>query len=197
MTTLFSAEEMQFIRDHIREMTGPEVLKELQKRFGCTRTYDQLHGVCQRENIRTGRTGKFVKGQKPVYVCPKGTCHPKSVATQWKKGHIPHNTKPTGYEMIDIYGYHWVKTEEGMRQKSHVLYEQYHNVKLNKGDVILFLDQNKNNFVKENLMKCSHGETATINRWKGLDKNNPEINKALVLTGRLEKLIKENEEDSK
>lgn len=194
MTSLFTDEELQFVRDNIKDMTCPELIKEMKKIYGCTRTYEQLHGVCQREHIRTGRTGRFVKGQKPVYVCPKGTCHPNSVATQFKKGHQPHNTKKTGYEMTDVYGYRWIKTESGMRQKSHVMYEQYHGVKLQKGDVILFLDQNKTNFSKENLMKCNHGETATINRWKGLDKNDPEINKALVLTSRLEKLIKENDE---
>lgn len=194
MTTLFTEEEMQFIRDHITTMTGPEIIQELKKLYGCTRTYDQLHGVCQREKIFTGRTGRFQKGHKPVFVMPKGTCHPNSVATQFKKGNVPLNTRKIGYEMTDVYGYTWVKTECGMRQKSHVLYEQFHGVKLQKGDCILFLDQNKKNFSKENLMRCKHGDTVTINRWKGMVKNNPELNKALVLTGRLEKLIKESEE---
>lgn len=194
MTSLFSAEELQYVREHAATMSDKQMIDEMKILFGCTRTPVQLHGMRQREKIFTGRTGQFVKGQKPVFVWPKGTCHPNSAATQFKKGHIPANAKETGYEMTDVNGYRWVKTAEGFRQKSHVMYEQYHGVKLEKGTVILFLDQDKNNFSKDNLMKCSHGETATINRWKGLEKNDPELNRALVLTGRLEKLIKENEE---
>ena len=62
--------------------------------------------------------------------------------TMFKAGNIPNNYRPIGSERIDCDGYVMVKVADpnSWRLKQRVLYEQYHGVKLEKSDVVLFLD---------------------------------------------------------
>lgn len=78
---------------------------------------DSLHSLRKREGWKTGRTGRFEKGQ----VCPnKGkTCppgrggrHPNARATQFKKGQPSHNYRGPGHESIGDDGYVWIVVDE-------------------------------------------------------------------------------------
>lgn len=69
-----------------------------------------LHGLRRRMGWKTGRTGRFEKGQPSPNKgkrCPEGVGgrHPNARRTQFKKGQEPHNTRHLGHERISVDGY--------------------------------------------------------------------------------------------
>lgn len=85
---------------------GPtEMADKLNEEFGTGYTVSQLNGYYKNHHLNSGLTGRFEKGHVPAN---KGK-HPPTVGrmaeTQFKKGHLPHNTKPIGYERINKNGY--------------------------------------------------------------------------------------------
>jgi hypothetical protein len=76
-----------------------------------------LHSLRKRKGWRTGRTGQFVKGQEPQnkgQTCAPGTGgrHPNAVATQFRKGNLPHTAKWLGHERVSKDGYVEVSIDE-------------------------------------------------------------------------------------
>jgi hypothetical protein len=55
--------------------------------------------------VRTGRTGRFEKGQAPWSKGQKLDPHPNSQATMFSPGQKPHNARPIGYESLNPDGY--------------------------------------------------------------------------------------------
>jgi hypothetical protein len=65
-----------------------------------------LHALRRRKGWKTGRTGRFEKGQEPANKgkrCAegKGGRHPNSRKTQFKKGALPPTYRGPGYERVD------------------------------------------------------------------------------------------------
>jgi hypothetical protein len=76
-----------------------------------------LHSLRKRKGWSTGRTGCFVKGQKPPNKGKKcapgrGGRHPNSRKTQFKKGQLPHNTNFAGHERVSKDGYVEISVNE-------------------------------------------------------------------------------------
>lgn len=68
-----------------------------------------LHALRKRMGWKTGRTGRFIKGQTPMnkgVPCAPGTGgrHPNARKTQFKKGNISHTYRGPGHERIDSKG---------------------------------------------------------------------------------------------
>lgn len=66
---------------------------------------DHIRALCTRRGWKTGRNGRFVKGQVPANKgkrCPpgKGGRHPNARLTQFKPGQRPKNTKKPGDEYV-------------------------------------------------------------------------------------------------
>ncbi len=78
------------------------------------------------------------------------------------------------------------------RRKTRVMYEKYHNCKLTEEEYILFLNQNINDFRKENLVKITKKELAYLHNNKTLS-SNPSLTKLALLSAKLMIKIKENE----
>ena len=110
------------------------------------------------------------KGLKQVDYCSaKGLERIK--AAQFKKGLIPHNVVPVGYERINVDGYTEVKVADkgnfknNFRLKHRILYEQ--NIgPIEPGYVIEFIDCNKQNFDLTNLRKVTRSENILNNQNK-------------------------------
>lgn len=84
----------------------------------------------------------------------------------FKKGHKI-NALPIGSEHIDKqWGRITIKTENGWMLKQRYLYEQYHGRKLLDNEKIIFLDGNKNNFAKDNLVAINISVLAFM-KWNG------------------------------
>ena len=178
-------------------------IKELfQNKFGILLTESQIGNFKHNHHIRSGtHGGQFKKGQ----VSPtKGKKMPKEVYekvkhTMFQKGHVPHNHKEIGSERVNIDGYVEIKVAEPDKWmlKSRYLYEQHHNVKLTRNDVIVFLDGNKLNLDINNLFLISRAALARFNQDK-LYSDNPEITKAAALMAELKTKthVKKRKEDT-
>lgn len=112
----YSAAEMEWLEQN-RLMVISDYHASFVARFGRQDvTQINLHSLRKRKGWRTGRTGQFVKGQEAFNKgqrCPegKGGRHPNAMATQFKAGQEPHNTKHVGHERTTKYGYIEISVE--------------------------------------------------------------------------------------
>jgi hypothetical protein len=127
-------------------------------------------------SVRAGRIGaqhpkaiahRFVKGQEPAnkgkrieeFMTADGIR--RSSQTRFKKGQLPHNTKPIGYERVDENGYVYLKVsmEHKMVLKHRYVWEQA-NGPIPDGHNIAFRDGNRQNCDLSNLYLISREEAA-------------------------------------
>lgn len=142
--------------------------------------------------------GFFPKGHQPANKGRKQTEYmsiaqiEKTKKTRFKKGDIPKNHKPIGYERITKDGYIEVKTTEpNVFELKHRLIWTKHNGAIPTDCVIRFRDGNKLNVDISNLYLVSKSENMisnTIHRYP------PELKKAIRAYGKLKKTIKKYEE---
>lgn len=110
---------------------------------------------------------RFVKGQEPAnkgkrieeFMTADGIR--RSSQTRFKKGQLPHNTKPIGYERIDENGYVYLKVsmEHKMVLKHRYVWEQA-NGTVPDGYCIAFRDGNRQNCDLSNLYLLSLADNA-------------------------------------
>lgn len=138
---------------------GPtEMTDKLNEEFGTGYTASQLNGYYRNHHLNSGLTGRFEKGHVPAN---KGK-HPPTVGrmaeTQFKKGHLPHNTKPIGYERINKDGYVEVKVKmrpssplcnDNFAPKHRLIWEAV-NGPIPKGHKLIFADGDKTNITLDN-----------------------------------------------
>lgn len=108
----------------------------------------------------------------------------KTMATRFKKGALPHNTVPIGYERITKDGYVEVKVRDcadnsknkNFELKQRLLFEK-HNGPIPEGMIVEFVDRDKMNFEpsnlvlktrQENMMANSFGDKAIVKRFMGV-----------------------------
>lgn len=142
--------------------------------------------------------GFFQKGHQPANKGCKQTEYmsiaqiEKTKKTRFKKGDIPKNHKPIGYERITRDGYIEVKTTEpNVFELKHRLIWTKYNGAIPSDCVIRFRDGNKLNVDISNLYLVSKSENMisnTIHRYP------PKLKKAIRAYGKLKKTIKKYEE---
>ena len=182
-------EYVEFMLEYIPGHTEAEIRQAFDERFGIVLTEVNISNFKHKHKIKSGTGGgRFTKGMTPHN---KGKKMPPEIyerckGTMFKTGQLPVNYRPVGSERIDCDGYVMVKVADpkSWRLKQRVLYEQYHGVKLEKSDVVLFLDGNKQNFAKDNLVKLTRAELARLNQDVKL-RDNPEMNLTAVMIAKL------------
>ena len=75
----------------------------MKEKFDIEFSRHQIRDTLKRNGLKTGNTGRFVKGQVSPTKGMKG--FKGANKTSFKKGHIPHNTKEIGSERINKRGY--------------------------------------------------------------------------------------------
>lgn len=100
----------------------------------------------------------------------------------------PINIKPVG-ETIKTGDRQYIKINDDIQRgknnyqlKQRYLYEQYHNCKLRDDEYIIFLDGNKTNYDKDNLVKLSKKELGHFNFFK---LENKELRKCAVVYSKI------------
>lgn len=182
----YSQEEHDFLKEFIPGHTYKEIVAEYNKRFCEPITETRVKGYMANHKINNGLTGRFKKGHIPAN---KGT-HPPTVGrmaeTQFKSGHLPHNTKPIGYERITKDGYIEVKLkmrpsahEKNFKLKHRLIWEEAHGP-IPKGYKVIFLDGNKKNIDLNNLALVSPQEEIELMR-RGLFSKKAEFTRTGVL----------------
>jgi hypothetical protein len=159
--------------------------KDLALRFGCNvqqiynrankmglhKDLDFLHQY-YRKNFKGHKATQFKKGMKSWNKGQKGL-QIGGVETQFKKGRLPHNTKPIGYRsMRDGY---WVERTEKGFEFVHVLIWKQHYGDIPKGLFVVFKDRNQQNIVIENLELINRAENMRRNSVQNLPKEILEV----------------------
>lgn len=188
----YTEEEHTFLRNFIPGHTYKEIVQAYNQKFKQPITESRVKSYMSNHKLKNGLTGRFEKGHVPVN---KGT-HPPTVGrmgdTQFKKGHLPHNTKPIGYERMTRDGYIEVKVMERPDRKKgiknfvpkHRLVWEAANGPIPKGNKIIFLDGDKNNCDIENLAMVNAAENLELLRCN-LRSENPKLTETGVLVAKL------------
>lgn len=190
---IYSEDEKAFFREFVPGHSYKEIQEAFIKRFGWNITLHQVKSAIGRYKLNTGRTGHFEKGHIPANKGKKGVCAKGCEKSWFKKGNIPQNHRPVGSERINVEGYVEIKVAEPniWKLKHRVLWEQEKGV-LKKGDIITFLDGNKQNVTIENLTKINQRENAIINN-KLKRTGDAAIDEAIITIARLELAINDKE----
>lgn len=187
----YTDEEHKFLKSFIPGHTYKEIVAEYNKRFEEPITEMRVKGYMANHKINNGLTGRFKKGHIPAN---KGT-HPPTVGrmaqTQFKKGGLPPNTKPIGYERITKDGYIEVKVKmrpshpncnDNFKGKHLIVWEEAHGP-IPKGYKITFLDGNRQNCSLENLALITNAEHLEMTRRK-LRSEIPQLTETGILIAR-------------
>jgi DNA-binding PadR family transcriptional regulator len=202
--TPFTPEEEQYIKDHYLDMT----VKQLRCKLNCgwqriTRFLDK-HGLAippelveQRRKMSQIKPGNvpFNKGLKmSEYASPEAI--ERSKKGWFKPGHKPHNTKADGVISIrpdtDGREYKYIRISEGHWELYHrVLWEQERGA-IPDDMIVAFKDNDSMNVTIDNLELISRTE----NMYRNSKHQYPrEIIPSLVLTKKLERKLKQLEDD--
>lgn len=128
------------------------------------------------------------KGKKQSEVIKDPEALARSRATQFRKGHVPHNHVKVGTIVVSTIGYYAIKIAEPDRWKflHYKLWEDAHGP-VPEGMVICFKDNDRLNCTLENLMLCTKSEVASIKPVHLL--GDRELTEAYLGVVRLEKAI--------
>lgn len=184
----YTEEEHKFLHTFTPGHSYKEIVEAYNERFAEPITLSRLKGYIANHKLNTGRTGRFEKGHIPAN---KGT-HPPTVGrmaeTQFKKGGLPPNTKPVGYERITRDGYIEVKIKmrpstpscnDNFKLKHRLVWEEAHGP-IPQGCNIIFLDGNRQNCELENLAIVTKAEHQQMTR-RGLRSAIPQITKTGII----------------
>ena len=161
---IYSDAEKQFFAEFVPGHSHKEITEEFNRRFDYKISIGQTKGCIARYKLNTGRTGYFEKGHIPFNKGEHFISGGRSVETQFKKGHTPHNHKPVGSERITRDGYIEIKVAEPnkWKLKHRVVYEKAYGP-LKRGEVVIFKDQNKLNLSPGNLMAIERRKLVLMN----------------------------------
>lgn len=188
-------EYVEFLIDFIPGHTENEIRQAFDERFGIVLTEANIGNFKYKYKIKSGTHGGcFSKGHIPFNKGKKMTeeQYRKSSATMFKPGNIPTNHRELFSERIDIDGYVQVKIAEPNKWqlKQRYIYEKHYGVKLQKSDVVIFLDGNRQNFEISNLVKMTRAELARYNQ-DHFYGDNSDINRCAVGIAKLKTKVGE------
>ena len=186
----YSQEEHAFLRAFIPGHTSKEIAEEYNKIFTEPITVARVKSYMANHKLNNGLTGCFPKGHIPFNKGQKGLWFEGSEKTWFRKGHIPHNAKPIGFEKITKDGFVEVKVREhpenGKRcfeRKHHIIWEAAHGP-VPKGCVITFLDGDTLNCDISNLALITRAEHLQMTRLK-LRSDNPKLTETGTIVAKL------------
>lgn len=164
-------EGVSFLCNYVPGHHRAEIISAFAEKFGIQLTIGQLRAFMRNHNLSTGFNGRFVKGRpspckgkkRSEYMSPEAIARAR--VNEFKKGHETFNKRPIGSERTDCDGYIKVKVAEPnvWKFKHRVVYEQTYG-KIPQNHIIIFKDNNKQNFSPENLLCISKSQHAVLNR---------------------------------
>lgn len=161
----WTAEQKGFMAEFVPGHSHQEILDAVNENFSLNLALTQIKSYIKNNHLNTGRTGHFKKGHQPAN---KGKNHPsrgRTIETQFKSGSMPHNHLPVGSEVLNTDGYWQVKiADPGVWKLKHrLIWEQLHG-SIPKGSVVIFADQDRNNFAEENLILITRQQLVRMNQ---------------------------------
>ncbi len=195
----YSVAEMAWLSDN-RTLPITEYARAFNDTFARNVAPGNLHALRKRKGWKTGRTGKFEKGQEPAnkgVPCAPGTGahHPNAVATRFKKGHGRSGVavdlwKPIGTERMSKDGYLERKVNDDLPLQArwravHLVEWEKVNGPIPKGSCLKSRDGDKSNTDPANWMLIERALLPTLNggrhkRLVAYDDAAPELRPALL-----------------
>lgn len=159
MKNKYTKEFEDFVRTNASKYNREDLRQLVQKKYNITISKDAFRRYLNRHKIKA--LYNIVNNVREVYKLPIGT------------------------ERITDEGvFIKVKQPDVWKRKSRVMYEKYYNCKLSDDDYIIFLNQNNNDFSKDNLVKSSRKEIAYLHNDKTFSKK-AELTKLGLLSAKL------------
>lgn len=183
----YSASQIEFLRVNCA-MPRKDLAVAFNRAFDLNLTEQAIKGTLARHRISSGRSGCFVKG---MTTWNKGlTGYMGANATSFRKGNIPKNHKPIGYERITVDGFVEVKTQEPnvFELKSRLVYQQ-HFGEIPNGMIVKFIDGDSMNFEPSNLTLMTRSELLALNRFYKHKESDSTIKPTLITAARLKSKI--------
>jgi len=180
--------QIAWLKDNRYELNNVKLVAQFNRTHGLKLTSDQIIQACKRRRFQHKYIG-YQKGHVPWNAGLKGVNG--SSSTTFKKGNPNHNTRPVGSERITKDGYWEIKVAEPRQwdAKHRLVWESVHGP-IPKGNLVLFLSDDKLDCSIENLQMVTRGELAVLNRHEGYGKQAPEVRLALINVVRLEQAAK-------
>lgn len=145
----WSTSEKMYLKEIVKNRSHKDITQMMNDRFTYQFSVKQIKSAIARYGLNTGRKG-YEKGRVPHNKGMKGI-H-RSPKTEFKKGHIPQNSRDIGSERIDKRdGCVYVKVSKNKWQCKHRIIWEKANGKIPDGCVVIFKDGNKRNFDINNL----------------------------------------------
>lgn len=184
-------EEIEYLKEIAPGRYKTEIQKMMFEKFGVNLTIIQIKNLMSHNNIRSGVDCRFKKGIIQYRNC-------KATSASWQKGHIPANTCElfTERKLIrDKYIRIKIAEPDKWELKHRYIYEQHYG-KIQKDEIVIFLNNNKEDFRIENLMVITKRENLIMNRF-GLRKDDAEETKAGILLAKLIIMINDKKKELK
>lgn len=184
----YEKNHIDYLRKISEGRSSKDITKMFNEKFNTNLSEKAVTSTRKRYGILTGRTGRFIKGNIPFN---KGKKYPGMInKTIFKKGQESLTKKPVGSERIcKKDGYIWIKIKDPniYVHKHKYLYEKEHG-KIKKGQIVVFLDQNKMNLSLDNLACIDRNTHLIMNRnsWYSSD---PKITKSRLSVAKLKSKI--------
>lgn len=166
MRTFWTDKEIKFITDNYSDMNTADIATILNRPMGgvygkayimgLKKSKEYLAKMLEREAKKLAEFGKnyqFKKGNVPYNYGQKMSkiLYEKCQKTMFKKGAKPHNTRKEGEESKSTDGYTYVKiADNDWRLKHRVIWEQI-NGSIPTDHIVVFKDNNQQNFDINNL----------------------------------------------
>lgn len=182
---LLSKEQYAWLKDNCAGLTYAAMQQLIADKFGVHLTIAQVNSLRSRYKMNSGLTGQFKKGITPWNKGKHYQAGGRCAETQFKKGNIPHNIRPVGYERVDTDGYVHFKPEgsEKMVIKHIYLWTKAYGP-IPPGKCLIFLDGNKRNCDLKNLKLIDRAIHARMNQ-RHLYTANPELTELGLATAEL------------
>ena len=178
-------EHLDFIKANQADISRRELFELLCNTFDDIdpiATLDNFKGLVLRMGLRSNRDGCFKKGQIPWNKGVKG--YMGANRTSFKKGQPSHNQRPIGSQRIcskDKYVIEKVAEPDVWKHKHRLLWEEHYG-EIPEDCVIRFIDKDRMNITIENLICVPQGANSVLNLHNRPDTQDPDLNKAIILT---------------
>ncbi|MNM10447.1 hypothetical protein D3C81_205750 [compost metagenome] len=180
MKHVFTSEQRDFIRENVPGISNVELTDRFNTRFELSLHVNQIKAFKKNHKLSSGLTGRYEPGSVP-FNKGKKKYWVGGEATQFQKGHKPHNYRPVGSERVNGDDYIDIKIADPNKWKAkHVLVWEGQNGAVPKGYVVIFGDGDRRNFDLNNLILVSRKQLAVMNK-NGLIQNNAELTKAGII----------------
>ncbi|OMC67696.1 HNH endonuclease [Paenibacillus odorifer] len=186
----YRLEHKEFISTNIHGRYVLELTSMFNEKFDVEIQPSQMRAFIKNNGLKSGIDARIKLGNVPSNKGKK-KLWTGGEATQFKKGHKPHNYVPVGSERVNGDDYFDIKIADPnkWRGKHLIVWEQHSGRSVPKGYAVIFGDGDRRNFDPDNLILVTRGQLAIMNR-RGLIQNDAQLTRSgVILADIIQKIV--------